>query len=657
MYIQVRLLKGFQELLWYKAPEKSTPDLLIGSIVRVPFRNKVVPAVVESCCQEEPAVSFALKTAISCEPFPNDALYRLFIEHLAHYYQIPAQHLVKRMRQFFVQKEVKEGVQAIDELSPTKRKILLTDEQQRVVNFLCPRIEKGIYAPTVLHGVTGSGKTEVYKRLIEQTIACKKTALLLLPEVTLAVRFAALLKQELSSTIALFSFHSAVSRQEKRILWKKLIAGDPVLIIGVHLPILLPIAKMGLIIVDEEHEIGYQEKKYPKINSKEAALLRAKLLNIPIVLGSATPSIATLYNVKMKKWHFFQLKKRFSGAFPQIRVVSLVDKKQRKNFWLSPQLEQALRDRLQKGEQSIIFLNRRGYSFFVQCKQCSFIIACKNCSVSLTLHESNRLLCHYCGDSKPMPEYCFSCKADQKELLKRGIGTQQFVSILQKILPDARIGRADLDTTINKKNWQKIVDEFSNGSIDILVGTQTITKGYHFPKVTLVGIVWADLNLHFPIYNATETTLQQLIQVAGRAGRERQDSLVIVQTMMEHSIFQYLSEIDYLNFYAQELEIRRDAVYPPIVRLAQIELKHEEEDVVNKEAITLFGQLSEDVLKNLYQIQILGPSLPPVHKIKNAHIRKIYLKGPSIESIISLYKSMNKEKFQSDIFLVVNPLS
>ena len=255
------------------------------------------------------------------------------------------------------------------------------------------------------------------------------------------------------------------------------------------------------------------------------------------------------------------------GRFLKLKQSLLKDKKQRKNFWVSQKLYTEIKDRLAKREQSIIFLNRRGISFFVQCKTCSFIFECKNCSVSLTLHGNNILACHYCGLQKQQPSDCPSCQRTRKRFYKKRYRhPAEMVTILQKMFPQAIIARADMDTTTKKKTWQETVQRFENNEIDILVGTQSITKGFHFPNVTLVGIIWADLNLNFPLFNASETTLQQLIQVAGRAGRQRKESTVIVQTMAEHHIFNYLNETDYLKFFTDEVKKRSTIGYPPCQR-------------------------------------------------------------------------------------------
>jgi primosomal protein N' (replication factor Y) len=430
--------------------------------------------------------------------------------------------------------------------------------------------------------------------------------------------------------------------------------------VGVHLPVTLPCANLGLIIIDEEHETGYQEKKHPKIHTKEAALMRASLYQIPLVLGSATPSLTTLHNVHTKGWKLFELTKRFAGSFPTLQHVLLTDKRQRRSFWISTALEQAIKDRLLKREQVIIFLNRRGFSLFVQCKACSFTFMCPNCSVSLTLHGTNRLTCHYCGLHQTLPATCPQCQEKEDQFLKKGIGTQQVVTVLQKLFPMANIGRADLDASSRKTAWKQTLSDFEAGKIDIMVGTQTITKGYHFPRVTLVGIIWADLSLNFPIYNATEMALQQIVQVAGRAGRAsfykeptQSDSTqknisqgesssnecssndmsfntlshgdisqsevssktispghVIIQSMIDHPIFAYTREETYKKFYDHEMAARKMAGYPPFMRLAEIEIKHSREETVDRDAHSLGQKLMSQKRVLGLEVFILGPAKP-----------------------------------------------
>lgn len=673
MIIEVQLINGFNRPLLYTIPATWKTPPTRGMLIQVPIQKRITTAIVTKILDKAPRTSFELKDAHALEPFPADMTYMPFINQLSAYHQTSPLFFIKRLQQFLMQKE-EESVAFAPNFDTAHTSNQLTDEQQAVYDFVAPRIAQPAYTPTVLHGITGSGKTEVYKKLIIETIAQGKSVMLLLPEVTLALQFQTLLRAQLPAHILLHSFHSAVSIKDKKGLWRALLQSTPLLIIGVHLPVLLPIANLGLIIVDEEHEHGYQEKKHPKIQSKEAAIWRAKLNNIPILLGSATPSITTLHNVKTKGWHFFQLKKRFAGSLPIIKTVFLADalqKQRRKNFWISKELENEIAQRLHKKEQTIIFLNRRGYSFFVQCKACSFIFLCQNCSVSLTLHDNNtrssfskasndcaefrRLVCHYCSYTIQQPNKCPGCQASDESFLKKGIGTQQIVTILEHLFPHARIGRADMDTTTQKKLWKKTVTDFESGALDILVGTQTIAKGFHFPQVTLVGIIWADLNLHFPVYNAAETTLQQLIQVAGRAGRSKAESLVIVQAMMDHPIFHYLNEIDYLAFYAQEIESRAEVGYPPCTRLVELELKHTHEETVEREAHTLATALYSQASRLAAPVIILGPAKPVVSQIKKTHARKIYLKSDSMTAINELYKTIKHATFLSGIFFTPNP--
>ncbi len=651
MFIQVKLLHGSSHSLWYQTDDTISYR---GAIVQVPLRATIVPALVIAEYDHAPKTSFDIRYIQKLEPFPADNAYELFTQKLAHYYQIDPLHFFTRIRHFLIQKPQTEAE------TPTKKTCFhssttLTQEQQTVCDQLEQSIINPHFNPCVLQGVTGSGKTEVYKHLILTALQQGKNALLLLPEVTLALGFEHRLKQELPG-VTIIGFHSATTMKEKRVLWQRLIEEKPTLIIGVHLPILLPIPALGIIIVDEEHEVGYQEKKHPKINSKEAALIRAQVAGIPIVLGSATPSFQTLYQVEQNKWSRFRLTKRFSGELPHIKTVFLNDKKQRKQFWISHPLEQAIKERLAKKEQSIIFINRRGYSFFVQCKQCSFIFTCTHCSVSLTLHEQQILMCHYCGDSQTLPQACLECKAPENTFLKKGIGTQQVVTMLQSLFPQARIARADLDTTTRKKQWQETMNQFSQGGIDILVGTQTITKGYDFPRVTLVGVLWADLQLHFPMYNAAENALQQLIQVAGRAGRrELSNSLVIIQALDNHPVFNFVSEMDYERFYEKEKATRKLVGYPPYKRLAELELKSKDERIIEKEAQAIVSHLQEQLV-HYPNIRVLGPAKPPVHKVKNVFTRKIYLKAEALRDINALYKLVIMRKYKSKIFFTPNPL-
>lgn len=659
MYCYVRLLNGFQKSLVYKVPHHLSTSLYKGAIVRVPVQKRVEAALVISLSEvlnEER--SFIIRDIINLEQAPNDRFYEIFIAKIASAYFLDHIHFYQKIRSFLNHKKIEE-IEAPSYETHSNASVILTDEQQAIVDALTPCIGHSAYAPTLVHGVTGSGKTEVYKALIEKTIACNKSVILMLPEVSLSIQFQHLLTKCMPH-IPIFGFHSATPPAAKRLLWKALCCSTPVVIIGVHLPVMLPINNLGLILVDEEHEQGFIEKKHPKLNSKELAIWRARIYNIPIVLGSATPSITSLASVTRHQWKFFSITKRFNGSFPSIKKVVLTESPHRKRrfFWISKQLEDAIKECLNRKEQAIIYLNRRGFSFFVQCTSCGFIFQCPSCSVSLTLHihhlTEQLLRCHYCDYQRQLPSSCPACKASEKELLKKGIGTQQLVTMLKELFPTARIERADLDTTKKQRSWRQTVTDFEQGNIDILVGTQTITKGYHFPNVTLVGIVWADINLHYPAYNASEVALQQIIQVAGRAGRARKESSVIVQMMHLHSLFDYCGEQKYLTFCNHENNSREEIGYPPFTRLVCIELRHADITTVSDDAQKVFDQLSKINDSLNLMITLLGPALPVVHKIQNIEMRHIFLKAPSFSKIHKLITFCSFDVYNSSVFIIAH---
>lgn len=670
MFAVVRLLNGFEKPLWYKIPATLSTRNLIGSVVRVPLQNRKESAlVVRQAASLDDGIVFKIKEIIDLEGFPGDENFHAFIEKLSRFYFVEPLHFYQRIRNFLHEADEDDDVVCAPELGDGILPETLTMEQQAVVDYVLPNITTQRYAPTLIHGVTGSGKTEVYKRLIMQAMQEQKTVILILPEVSLSVQFQHALQRQMP-TVPIVGFHSATKIAEKRALWQSLLEKKPLLIIGVHLPIILPIANLGLIIVDEEHEHGFQEKKHPKINSKEVALWRASMYQIPIVLGSATPSLQSLANVQRHGWKFFQIKKRFAGAFPEVQKVILTEPTARRRnvFWISRELEQAVRECLARKEQAIIYLNRRGYSFFVQCKSCGYIFECPHCSVSLTLHVLNNrrikkqentepvslLRCHYCDYNKPLPPTCTGCKADEKQFLKKGIGTQQLVQIFKDVFPGAIIERADLDSTSKKRSWQNTVELFEQGKIDILIGTQTITKGYNFPSVTLVGILWADLNLHFPVYSASETTLQQIIQVAGRAGRYRPQSKVIVQVMHDHPVFNFINEERYLDFCKEELEIRKEIGYPPFGRIVYVELKSKYADSIQHDAERMCEQLQRlNETKNL-QVTILGPSFPVVYKIQNYEMRHIVLRSANFAPIHQLLSMLDTTQVSSEVYFIMS---
>lgn len=627
MVAYILIVPSVEHIFWYAVPILLEPAVYVGVFVRVPLQNRQVYGLVLEISEGQPSQKFKVKDIISVCTIPKDTLHLLFLRIISNSFYVALGGLALKLLGY-----VKIGFIHSRTYSPVifnhaliNDLVMLTGEQQKIVDFVVPFIKDQKHCALLLHGVTGSGKTEVYKKLMIEALSCGQIVLFLLPEISLALGFLQRLRVELLH-VPIFSLHSATAAEEKKIVWEYLVRKEPCIIIGVHIPVYLPISNLGLIIVDEEHELGYWEKKLPKLNTKLLALVRAQLAHIPIIFGSATPSMYALHEVKMKRWYFFQLTKRFGGTLPQLELVSLKEKNNRPYFWISRELEAAIAQCLTRNEQVLIFLNRRGYAFFVQCSSCGFIPQCNNCSVSLTFHQPHTLICHYCNFSVGLNKVCKGCSKTDG-LLTKGIGTQKIVEILQKLFPIARIARADLDTTLLQKKWQVTYQAFVDKKIDILVGTQTIVKGHHFPGVTLVGVIWADMNFHIPVFYATEVAIQQLIQVAGRAGRIKGSSgKVIMQSIDSHDNFNYLNELDYLQLYRREIENRRLLLYPPVGYLAEIICVHKNEAIVigDSESLVLWLQNtsdSEDVLT------ILGPTIPLVSQIKKYHYRVIFIKS------------------------------
>lgn len=657
------MIKGWKESLWYSVPERLSTHVTVGTIVQVPLQTRLTYAMVTEVAATLPyEVTFNIRELSDVALLPPDGRFDAFLKKIADFYFMQPVRLYRRLLGFL--EEAQEDIATVS--APHDEVILktssLTDEQQCAVDAIMPAVLQPVFKPILLQGVTGSGKTEVYKRLIETTIKQGRTVLFMLPEVSLCARFEHILRHQLSADIAIFRFDSGTTVKHRRALWNYLSTSNPCLILGVHLPVLLPISNLGLIIVDEEHEDSFVEKRHPRLHSREIAVWRAQEYGVPIVLGSATPSLASLYRVQTKGWMHLKLTKRFVGTLPPVNVVSLKKDKRRPQFWLTPRLECAIEERLARREQVIIFLNRRGHSFFVQCGICGEIFECRNCSVSLTLHQGGYadldgggveravLNCHYCNFSQPLPTACPHCQAPDKKFIKKGIGTQRLVSLLQERFPLAKIARVDKSVGVATSG---IFESFYRGEIDILVGTQTVTKGYHFPRVTLVGVIWGDLDLNFPSYDARESALQQLIQVAGRAGRSALPGAeVIIQTLADNPVFLFVCEDRYPEFCQQELAVRKEMLYPPCGRLMQIELFDRDATIIDAEARQLVADL--EASNQDQRVIILGPGKPMIHRIKNVEIRQILLKSSSFAWGRSLLSRVNLRRFRSSI--TINPI-
>lgn len=477
---------------------------------------------------------------------------------------------------------------------------------------------------TLLHGVTSSGKTEIYIHLIQKAIEEHKQVLYLVPEIALTVQMTSRLQAVFGDKLGIY--HSKYSDAERVEIWKKQLSNHPYdVILGARSAVFLPFQQLGLVIVDEEHEQSFkQQDPAPRYHARSAAIILANMYKAKVLLGTATPSIETYFNAKNGKFGFVELSRRYKDIqLPQVEIVDIKDLRRRKMMKgpFSPRLLSAVREALEHGQQAILFQNRRGFAPMVECKHCGWVPKCPNCDVSLTLHKNmNILSCHYCGYTYKVPTACPCCEGT--DIRGRGYGTEKIEDEISSLLPEAKIARMDLDTTRTHNAYDRIINEFSEGKTNLLIGTQMITKGLDFDKVSVVGILDADSMLNYPDFRAYEQAFMMMCQVSGRAGRKGKQGLVILQTKnQELPIIQQVVHNDYQNFYRNVLEERKDFHYPPFYRLIYVYLKHREENVVESAGYELGSRLRE-VLGN----RVLGPDKPAVARIKTLNIRKIVLK-------------------------------
>lgn len=468
--------------------------------------------------------------------------------------------------------------------------LTLNPEQARALSAIVARMETPVAGGKafLLHGVTGSGKTEVYLQAIARTLELGRGAIVLVPEISLTPQTVERFKARFSSgphQTLVAVLHSHLSAGERHDEWHKIRQGRARIVIGARSAIFAPVDPLGLIIVDEEHEHSYKQEEAPRYHARDVAVVRAQMENAAVVLGSATPSMESFYNVHRGKYTLLEMPSRVDDQkMPIVRIVDMRQESRREKGVpiFSHQLKEAIHQRLDRKEQTILFLNRRGWSTSLQCPQCGYVAECPNCSVSLTYHRAaQRLLCHVCGHSALAPKACPEPKCRHPGIRYSGLGTERVEDTLRKLFPHARIERMDSDTLKRKEDYRRILGDFRSGKIDILVGTQMIAKGLHFPNVTLVGIVYADLSLHIPDFRSGERTFQLLTQVAGRAGRGDVEGEVFVQAFTPfHPAIQYARKHDYAGFYEQEIEFREQLKYPPLARIALLVLKGRNEDKV-----------------------------------------------------------------------------
>lgn len=521
----------------------------------------------------------------------------------------------------------------------------LNSEQQQAMMPILTSIKENIHDVFLMYGVTGSGKTEVYLQSIEEVLNNGKEAIVLVPEISLTPQMVHRFKGRFGSKVAVL--HSGLSTGEKYDEWRKIQRKEVHLVVGARSAIFAPFENLGMIIIDEEHESSYKQEENPRYHARDVAIYRARLHKCPVVLGSATPTLESFARSQKGVYKLLTLKERVNKrSMPSVNIVDMREELRNGNrSMFSNVLLEKLTERLDKGEQSVLFLNKRGYSSFVICRDCGYVIQCPHCDISLTYHRhGQQLKCHYCGHEEHMPNVCPECQSEHIRFF--GTGTQRVEEELVKVLPQSRIIRMDVDTTGRKGSHEKLLTKFGNKEADILLGTQMIAKGLDFPDVTLVGVLSADTMLHLPDFRAAEKTFQLLTQVSGRAGRHELPGEVIIQTYTpEHYSIQFASQYDFDTFYEQEMHTRKNHAYPPYYYLALLTVSHPE--------ITKVVSVTEKIVQFLRrnvenETKILGPVASPIPRIKDRYRYQCMVKYKREKN---LYETLRKiiEHFQAEM--------
>ena len=527
-------------------------------------------------------------------------------------------------------------------------KKVLTKAQQNVVDSV---LNDQRHVPFLLFGVTGSGKTEVYMQIIEKVLKKGKTAIILVPEISLTPQMVEQFSNRFGNQIA--ALHSALSEGEKYDEWRRIARGEANIVIGARSAIFAPLKNIGIIIMDEEHSDSYKQgDKNPRYHDRDIAIWRGKYHSCPVLLGSATPSLESMARAQKGVYELVTLQERVNGKMlPEVEIIDMNQESKRSSYHITNTLLKNLNDCIKRGDQAILFLNRRGFSTFVTCKNCSEVIRCPNCDITLTYHKSNKMLrCHYCGYATPLPKECPKCH--ENSLSDLGVGTEKIEEELHILLPSVKVLRMDVDTTSKKGAHKKMIDAFRNHEYDILLGTQIVAKGLDFSDVTLVGVINADTSLNIPDFRSSENTYSLLSQVAGRSGRSSKTGKVLIQTFNpDHYAISFVKHHDYLGFYNEEMKIRKRLGYPPFYFLCYLKISGKEADYLFQESLKIKRSLE----RNLQYTTILGPTTLAVFKVNNIYRYGIILKYKKEDMLYDIllkiqnhYKNNHKIKVDID---------
>lgn len=537
-------------------------------------------------------------------------------------------------------------VRSMVDVQIKEAEILLNEEQRQIAEDFCSRYDRGDRAPSLIYGITGSGKTEVYMEMISHVLKQGRQVIVLIPEISLTYQTVMRFYRRFGSCISVM--HSRLSAGERWDQYERARQGETQVMIGARSALFTDFPDLGLIIMDEEHEGAYKSESTPRYHAREVAEKLAGMRDAAFVMGSATPSLEAYTRAREGIYRLYTLKNR-AGEGSVLAAAEVVDLRKEMEAGnksiFSRRLQELIRDRLEKKEQVMLFMNRRGYSSFVSCRSCGEAVKCPHCDVTLTLHNKTRLVCHYCGYTVPLPKKCPSCGSPY--LAGFGTGTQKIEELTKAMFPQARVLRMDLDTTSKKGGHQEILSAFAKGEADILIGTQMIVKGHDFPGVTLVGVLAADASLYAPDYRSGERTFQLLVQAAGRAGRGKKPGTAVIQTYTpEHYVVKASAVQDYLEFYRQEMGYRKLMKYPPAAHMLSIQIGGKEEE--------LTAHMTEAVAEAVgrrfgQQAELIGPVFAPVYKVNDIYRKILYIKQENYDILIRIQKYVQNRWDETEI--------
>ncbi len=637
----------------YRISEDLTQNLQVGCRVRVPFRNRsIIGYIVGLDTQKEVEKTKDIIEVIDAEPVISDHLLR-FAKWISEYYFSSWGEAISNMVPKYL-KQPKSKPETETAQDKEIQLLHLNEEQKEALKKIIEHIHSSQFSEIFLFGVTGGGKSELYIRAISETLKLGKSAICLVPEIALTEQIKLFFSHHFHGKLEIL--HSKLTDKERSLAWQRIESGEKQVILGARSAIFAPARKLGLVILDEEQETSYKQDQTPRYHARELARWRAKDLGATFLMGTATPTLETMYRVSTGEIEMLTLTKRIEGrVMPEVQIIDLKETQNitKRQVIISPRLQNAIEITLQKKSGVLVMLNRRGFSTHIRCFECGDALYCSHCAVALTFHqEQQEAVCHYCNFHTPAPNVCRKCKSP---LLKfSGIGTEKVESEMARLFPQARIGRLDTDTTKKKGSHEEILRKFREREIDILVGTQMIAKGFDFQHVTLVGIVNADTGLLLPDFRSAERTFQLLTQMAGRTGRGKDPGKVFIQTYSTHHYsIQFASQHDYFGFFKEELERRRVHNYPPFSRLINIMFRGKKELAVEEQANEFRKLLKPHLTAG--DVELIGPAPLPIYRLRGHFRWHLMLRGKEIDSMQSAIRAaLENLKRKTGVFQAID---